>query len=68
VVALGQAMIARLAALWRQARAFLIVLTAFASGVGIYAGWQAIDAKDKCASSRRSCCLVALVAAPEEAG
>src|SRR4051794_6724968 len=40
-------MITRLAALWRRARAFLIVLAAFASGVGIYAGWQAIETKDK---------------------
>jgi hypothetical protein len=37
-------MIARLAALWRRTRAFLIVLAAFASGVGIYATWPATKA------------------------
>jgi membrane protein implicated in regulation of membrane protease activity len=37
-------MIARLAALWRRARVFLIVLTASACSVGIYATW--LTAKD----------------------
>lgn len=38
---MGQAMITKLAALWRRTRAFLIVLAASASGVGIYATWPA---------------------------